>query len=113
MSQEDAKQFAKILSKNEEMGETLNRRLGIHDRENAVELGDVRERLEDVLPSLAEEEGYEVSAEEGIEALRSLRDADHRKTLSDEELEHVSGGGSSSTYVCVTDSSMYVNVDQS
>lgn len=113
MSKEDAKQFAKILSENEELGVSLNRRLGIHESEDPVKLGDVRERLKEVLPSLAEEKGYEITAEEGVEALTSLPDSDDRKTLSDEELEEVSGGGSSSTYVCVSDSSLHVNVDQS
>lgn len=93
MSQSDAKAFVKKLIGDEELRNRLNNEIpDNHDDETTAD--DVRDLLARVVPDFAKERGYDFTAEEGFEALETIRNEIRSDELSNVELDQVAGGKS-------------------
>lgn len=91
MSESEAREFLKTLITDDSLREELNNRLDI-DSDGPPDEDVVRDEMAEVVPGLAVEYGYEFTAEEGFEALDTVRDRMTSDELTDVELEQVAGG---------------------
>lgn len=90
MSINEARKFIRKLIREPGFREELEQRLPL-DPSGDPE-GEIRSAMAEVVPVLASEHGYDFTAEEGFDALETLRENFENEELSDDELERVAGG---------------------
>lgn len=91
MSTKDAEEFIRSVMSDSSLLKEVNERVEFSQPGELSEEA-LREEMGQVVPGIAEEHGYDFTAEEGFEVLDNLRRDGDSDSLSDAELEQVAGG---------------------